>query len=153
MTLWSALVAGLHYLGVMGLAATLSIEILTLKGMVSESALARLTRVDLFYGLSALLVLVTGVARVIWFGKGAHYYLHNWIFQLKVGIFIVVGLWSILPTLRFIRWRKAFSDNAVLPQEEQFCAMRKVVFSELHLLAILPFLAALMARGFGYFGH
>ncbi len=149
---WSALIAGLHYLGIMGLAATLSIEALTLKGAPSAAALARLTRVDALYGLSALLVLMTGVLRVVWFGKGADFYLHNWIFHLKVTVFLVIGLWSILPTVRFIQWRRAFVANAVLPGADQFNAMRKVAFAEVHLLALLPFLAAMMARGMGMIG-
>jgi len=149
---WDALVAGLHYLGVMGLAATLSIEVLTLKGQPDEAALARLTRVDALYGISAGLVLVTGILRVLWFGKSPDFYLQNWVFHLKVTLFIAVGLWSILPTVRFIRWRKAFLSQGLLPTPAQFAAMRKVVFAEVHLLALLPFLAAMMAHGIGVIG-
>lgn len=152
MNVWSAVVASLHYLAIMGIAATLTLEVMTLKGEPSRAALARLARVDMFYGISAVLVLATGLARVFWFGKGADFYLHNMIFHLKVTIFVVVGLWSILPTVRFIQWNLAAKTSGSLPTEAQFNSMRKVVFSELHLLALLPILAAFMARGFGYTG-
>lgn len=152
MQTWAAINAGFHYIAIMGLAATLSIEVLTLKGTVTAEALTRLTRVDALYGLSALLVLVTGLLRVLVFGKGVDFYLYNWIFHLKVVIFIAVGLWSVLPTLRFMRWRKAYLQAGVLPTAAEFSAMRKVAFAEVHLLAILPFLAALMARGIGFIG-
>lgn len=148
----AAMVAALHYLGIMGLAASLSVEVLTLKGEITAAAVRRLARTDLIYGLTAALILVTGIARVVWFGKGVDFYLDNWIFHLKVTIFIVVGLWSILPTVRFIQWRTALETTGALPTAEQFNAMRKVVFSELHLLALLPILAAMMARGYGVFG-
>lgn len=152
MNTWAALIAGLHYLAIMGIAATLSIEVMTLKGSVTKDAVLRLARVDMFYGISALLVLLTGIARVIWFGKGVDFYMHNWVFHLKVTIFVAVGLWSILPTVRFLQWRKSVMTSGALPTGVQFNAMRKVVFSELHLLALLPFLAALMARGIGVIG-
>lgn len=152
MSVWSAIVAGLHYLAIMGIAATLSIEVMTLKGAATKDAILRLARVDMFYGISALLVFVTGIARVVWFGKSVDFYMHNWIFHLKITVFIAVGLWSILPTVRFLQWRKNVETSGVLPTDGQFNAMRKVVFSELHLLALLPFFAALMARGIGVIG-
>lgn len=152
MNVWSAIIASLHYLSIMGIAATLTLEVMTLKGPVSQAAIARLARVDMFYGISAALVLATGLARVFWFGKGADFYLHNVLFHIKLTIFFSVALWSILPTLRFIRWNVAAKTSGALPTAAQFNSMRKVVFSELHLLALLPILAAFMARGFGFSG-
>jgi putative membrane protein len=152
MNVWSAIVASLHYLAIMGIAATLTLEVITLKGSVTRAAVARLARVDMLYGISAGLVLATGLARVFWFGKGPDFYLHNVLFHIKLTIFLAVALWSILPTVRFIRWNAAAKASGVLPTEAQFNSMRKVVFSELHLLALLPILAAFMARGFGFSG-
>tara|TARA_R110002073_G_scaffold336589_1_gene536484 strand:+ start:1575 stop:2036 length:462 start_codon:yes stop_codon:yes gene_type:complete len=152
MNVWSAIVASLHYLAIMGMAATLALEVMTLKGAVTQAAITRLARVDMFYGISALLVLATGLARVLWFGKGADFYLHNVLFHIKLTIFLAVALWSILPTVRFIRWNAAAKASGSLPTAAQFNSMRKVVFSELHLLALLPILAAFMARGFGFSG-
>lgn len=152
MLTWSAINAALHYAGIMGLGAALSVEIILLKGEINKLTLRRLANADLMYGITALLVLITGVLRVVWFDKGADYYLYNWLFLLKVTIFIVVGLWSLIPTLRFIRWRNHANATGALPSAEEIAGMRKIVFAEVHLLAILPFLAAFMARGFGFFG-
>lgn len=147
-----ALFSALHVIGFMGLVAALSVEAILLKGLPSKEVLERLARTDLLYGLSAVLVLGSGVARVVWYGKGAGFYLQNWVFHLKVGIFLFVALWSIQPTMRFLRWRRACRVDGSLPDAAQLATMRKVVFAEVHLVALLPFLAAFMARGYGFFG-
>lgn len=148
----NAMFSAFHILGIMGLAATLSIEIILLKGAPSKEILERLARVDLMYGLSAILVVFTGLARALWYGKEAAFYLHNWVFHLKVGIFVAVALWSIQPTMRFMKWRNACRADGSLPDAAGFASTRRVVFAEVHLLALLPFLAALMARGYGFMG-
>lgn len=151
-TAMNAWFSALHVIGFMGLAAALSVEAILLRGGASREMLERLVRADLLYGLCALLVLGTGLGRVFWYGKGAAFYLQNWVFHLKVGIFLLVGLWSVLPTVRFLRWRSRCRADGSLPDPVQLAAMRRVVFAEVHLVALLPFLAAFMARGYGYFG-
>jgi putative membrane protein len=54
--------------------------------------------------LAAVLALGSGAARVVWFGKGAAFYLHNPVFYIKLALFAAVGLMSIPPTLQFLRW-------------------------------------------------
>lgn len=151
-TALNAWLSAFHVIGFMGLAAALSVEAILLKGAASKEMLERLTRADALYGICALLVLGTGIARVIWSGRGADFYLQNWVFHLKVGTFFLVALWSILPTVRFLRWRGVCRRDGSLPEPGQLNAMRKVVFAEVHLVALLPFLAAFMARGYGFFG-
>ena len=69
----------------------------------------RLQRIDLFFGIAAVVVIVTGIARVVFGLKGADFYLHNPIFWTKMGLFLLVGLLSIAPTVHYLRW------NAALP--------------------------------------
>ena len=54
------------------------------------------------------------------------------------------------PTLRFIRWRNAAaSDETFQPDGKDLATVRRVVFLELHLLALIPLAAVFMARGIG----
>ena len=62
-----------------------------------------LRRVDAWYGISAALVVVSGVLRVTLGLKGAAFYLHNPIFWTKMGFFVAIALLSIPPTIHYLR--------------------------------------------------
>lgn len=145
-----AIAASLHYLSIFVLFALLTAEHLLFKAQIDHATAKRLLRIDIAYGITASLVLVTGIARVLWFGKGLDYYLGNGLFHAKVGLFLLIGLLSIVPTLTFFNWRNDLLAGKA-PQISPALAKRTiwVIRLELLLLVCLPFLASLMARGFG----
>ncbi|MBZ2190022.1 DUF2214 family protein [Alcanivorax sp. JB21] len=144
----AAFIAGFHYLGIMLLTATLLVEWLALRTTITREVLDRLVRIDILYGISAVVILVTGFLRITTaYGKGPVFYMHSMAFHTKVGLFILIGLISIVPTIRFLRWRKAAQANGSLPDAAAVNGTRKLVLVELHILFLLPFLAAIMARG------
>ncbi|MDX1368885.1 DUF2214 family protein [Pseudomonas sp.] len=148
-----AVAAYLHYLSIILLFALLTLEHRLFKLPLDLDRARSLMRLDIAYGLSAGLVLASGAARLVWYGKGLAYYLHNSLFHAKLGLFILVGLLSILPTLVFFNWRNDLRAGRV-PQVSARLG-RLVIMTirlELLLLLILPLLAALMARGFGVIG-
>jgi len=88
----------------------------------------------------------------VFFGaKGVDFYAGNPAFWTKLALFLAVGIVSIKPTIAFIRWRRAARDAAgySVPDAEVRGA-RRLVLVELHLLALLPLAAVLMARGLGH---
>jgi putative membrane protein len=148
--LLSALAAYLHYLGILGILGALTVEWLLCKPGLSALDIGKIARADLVYGVCAGLVLATGVLRVMYFGKGSAYYLSNPIFLLKIGLFLVIGLISIYPTVVFLAWRKSIQSNrALTPDDGQIFRLARVIRIELAILISLPLLAALMARGIG----
>ena len=82
--------------------------------------------------------------------KGGDFYFNAWPIYVKIGLFLVVGLISIKPTLAYIRWKKAFEQDAswAVPAAEH-TAMRKLVMIEVHIGALIPLVAVIMARGLG----
>jgi putative membrane protein len=62
---------------------------------------------DLAYLMLAIVVLASGSARLLWFGKEAAFYLHNPVFWIKLSLFVAIALISIPPTRCFLRWRRA----------------------------------------------
>lgn len=148
-----AIAAYLHYLSIFVLFSLLSLEHVLFK-LPMDSARARsLIRIDISFGITAGVVLLTGLARVIWFGKGWSYYLHNGVFHAKVGLFVLVGLLSIIPTLTFFEWRNALKAGREPHTGEARARLTiGVIRAELALLMAMPLLATLMARGFGYSG-
>lgn len=141
------LLASLHHLLVFGLVSMLVAESVLLRGTLDRQVLQRLAGIDMGYGISAVLLIVVGIARVAFGIKGYDFYLHNPWFHAKMGAFVLVGVLSILPTVRFLRWRKALAANPIyLPDATEVARMRGLVRFELILVAAIFVLAAAMAR-------
>jgi len=136
----------LHFVSLLAIAGTLTTEAVMLKTKLPRRSLSVIARVDLWYGIAAITLLAAGLT--LWLtgiGKPTEWYTRNWIFHLKLTLFIIVGLLSLYPTIFFIRKRKGDPDEEVpVPTLIRFS-----VYAELALLAVIPFLAGLMARGIG----
>jgi putative membrane protein len=109
----------------------------------------RLVTVDRIYGITAIGVLLTGIARTWWGMKGAGWYWTNGLLHLKLGLFIAVALMSIKPTLMFIRWRRQLRSDGRLPGEAEIRQARRWVMVQAHIIALIPLAAVFLARGFG----
>lgn len=145
-----ALLASLHTLSFLLLFCLLALEHREFCLPLDAPRARRLILLDIGYGLAAGLVLVTGALRVLWFGKGLDYYLQNGLFHAKLGLFLLVGLISILPTLTALNLRPALQAGTapeITPRRLQVVLW--TIRIELLLLASLPVLASLLARGYG----
>ena len=109
-----------------------------------------LGRLDLWYFGAAIAVLATGFLRLGFGAKGPDFYLASWPIYVKIALFLVVGILSVYPTLAFVRWRRAFEHDRAwqVPPGEQG-RMRRMVFIEVHLAALIPLFAVIMSRGLG----
>lgn len=146
-----AFVAYIHYLGVMTLMAALVSEHLLISGPLELARARQLVIVDLIYGLAAGAVLLSGILSMFYFGKGAAYYLSNPIYHAKLGLFILLALLSVYPTVQFRSWRtsvKAGQTPEMPPA--RLAAMRRVIRLELLAVVLIPLLAVMMGRGVGY---
>jgi putative membrane protein len=145
--MFDLVLACLHHLLIFGIFGLILCEFVLLKPGIDAVAIRRISRVDLLYGIAAMLIVAVGFSRAIFAAKGWHYYSHNIWFWAKMGTFVVVGLLSIAPTLALGRWRK----SSVLPDEGAVKSVRRLLHYELALFLLLPLFAAAMARGFGEF--
>jgi putative membrane protein len=116
---------------------------------MSPAIVERLAKVDRIYGIAALAVVVTGLARIYLGAKGPSWYWGNWLLHAKIGLFVLAALLSIPPTLHFARWRKALRAGGALPAAEEVRKMRKLVMVQAHIIPVIPLAAAFLARGFG----
>jgi putative membrane protein len=91
-------------------------------------------------------ILAVGFSRAVWGAKGWDYYASNPWFHAKMGAFLAVGLLSIVPTVRFIQWRRGLKAGRIdAPPERQVLAVRRWLIVELLVLALVPAFAAGMA--------
>ena len=149
--LTEVVLAYLHFAAIFTLVWFLAKEWTLLRVGPPALDMHRLSRADLGYGLAAIGVLATGLARLAFGAKPVEFYMKNPIFHAKIGLFILIGLISIVPTLRIAAWRKASVANpAFQPDEAAWRRVRRCVMIELHVIALIPLLAVMMARAIGY---
>jgi putative membrane protein len=145
-----AILAYLHFLAILTMVVFISSEAALCRvEWLNAAAVERLARVDMVYGIAAIAVLATGIARTWWGMKGTAWYWTNPLLHVKLGLFIIVGVLSIFPTLTYFRWRKAVRSSGTLPAEAEIRKTRKLVMIQAHLIALIPLVAVFLARGFG----
>jgi putative membrane protein len=139
-----------HHTLVFSLAGILAAELAMVRVGLMGAALKRLGTIDLAYGAIAGTIIVVGFLRVFFGMKGPTAYLPNPFFWSKLGVFALVGLLSVPPTIRIIRWRRqAAADPAYSPSETEIGAARRFILAEACLFPFIPAFAAVMARGYG----
>ncbi|WP_395644596.1 DUF2214 family protein [Terricaulis sp.] len=140
----------LHFVFAFILVGAIAAEAWVLRLPVDGKVARLLLRIDLFYAIAAVGVILAGVGRVFFGIKGADYYADQPFFWAKMAIFAIVGLVSIAPTRAYFRWNEsARTDAAFVVSEVEAKRVRRFVMIEVHLLVLVPLFAALMARGVG----
>lgn len=135
----------LHFVFLFLIVGSLFLELALVKPQLERAAIKRLSIIDNIYGIGSIGILAAGFT--LWFavGKPAAFYTKNWIFHAKIGVFAVVGILSIIPTVFFAKNKKGNQEELVeVPKK-----IRTLIKLEILLLFIIPLLAVLMAKGVG----
>ncbi|NWG33493.1 MAG: DUF2214 family protein [Chloroflexi bacterium] len=151
MVIVNSIMASLHHILAFTLAACLVYEFIAYRKGLTVAEARRIQRVDLLYGVSAGVLIVVGLLRVYFFEKGPNYYFANHVFWTKMALFVIVGLLSIYPTVRYIRWNPTLAQG-VAPEipDAEFRNIRLLLWLEMAGLVLILFAAPLMARGVGF---
>ena len=149
-----AIMAFLHHLSAFTVVGALVAEVMLFKPPLTVAQARKLQRVDSVFGVSAGVLLVVGLLRVVYFEKGAGYYFSDAFFLTKFIAFVLAGVISIYPTVLFLSWSKALKQG-VAPEMSaaQVRRARMCLMWELTAIVVILFCAPFMARGFGYFGR
>ena len=144
------LFAWLHHVAAFTLVAALAIEIVLLRYPLEPVTILRLQRADFVYGMATVSILAAGFGRALFFEKGWAWYAANPAFAWKLIAFLLVGLVSIYPTVRFMQWRGQLRrDQSPSVTEMDRRWLPRLVALELALIAVILACAILMARGVG----
>lgn len=146
----SAVTAYFHYLSIGIIFASLAIEFFTLKEKLTVKDAWRIVWADSAYGTAAVVILITGILRVLYFAKDTAYYMHQPIFWLKIALYVIVGTVSLYPTISFILWVKGLlEEKAPEITLNKYKILRGIIAFELIGFSLIPLLASMMARGIG----
>lgn len=133
-----------HFIAIIVLAGTLVAQHMLLVGQVNPVQLKKIVRIDRVYGISAVVVLVAGL--LLWFkvGKPAEFYSGNWLFHIKVSLFVIMGVLSIFPTIFIIKASRSKEASITVPK-----SIINLIRAELSCLVLIPLFAVIMAKGHG----
>ncbi len=98
---------------------------------------------------SALMALATGLLRLFFYSKGVDFYVGNPFFWVKMALYVIIATLSIKPALTFIGWKRSIAGGGTAPTGDEIASVRRFIHIELGLLALMPLMAVLMARGIG----
>jgi putative membrane protein len=144
----TTLFAFLHHLCAFTLVSAIAIEFALIRQDLTIASARRILMTDMVYGIAASALVVIGLLRVFFFEKGAAYYFHSHAFLLKLSLFVVVGLLSIIPTMEFLSWRGALKAGQVpVVEPKKRGHVNAVIHAELAAIVIILLCAAIMARG------
>jgi putative membrane protein len=136
-----------HHLIIFALFGILAAELVLVAHGISLDVVAKLSRVDNWYGALAGAIVIVGFSRAIFAAKGWAYYSHNAFFWAKIATFGLVALLSVPPTQQYLKWRR----TGEAPSPADVARVKRFLYAEVFLFAFLPIFAAAMARGFGEF--
>ena len=136
----------LHFIGIFVIASALFTEYMLIKKEMSGAEIKKLAKIDLFYGIAAIVVLLAGLSLWFWVGKPAVIYTRNFLFHIKLTLFLVLGILSIFPSIFFMKNKKKDETQIKVPK-----SIFLIIRIELLILVIIPLLAVLMSRGYGMF--
>lgn len=143
-----AVLASVHLLAILTLVVFLSSQAaLCRMEWMNAAVVQRLARLDMIYGIAAVILLLTGIARLVWGVKGIGGYIGSPLFHLKMTLFVVVVLLSIKPTLTFRRWKKTLDATGQLPAAEEVAKTRQWIMRQAHVVPIIAVVAVFWARG------
>jgi putative membrane protein len=143
------LFAALHLLGLGIALGSIWARARAFRGPLDVAGLRRLFYADNWWGISALVLISTGLVRVLaGLEKGMDYYLQNHVFWGKMALLLgILGL-EVWPMVTLVRWRSQVARGAI-PDTRLAGRFAGISYAQAGLLVGMVLAATAMARGIG----
>nr|AUG32028.1 hypothetical protein PLO_011 [Paulinella longichromatophora] len=143
-------IAYIHYISMMICFSSLIVGRTLIKANLNKYEVFLIIIADIIYGLSSLLILISGILRVLYFGRDSTFYTENPLFWWKVGVYLAIGGLSLYPTVTYILWIIPLRRGE-LPIISKQVIDRLCLILNIELLAfiLVPLLATLLTQGIG----
>lgn len=140
--------AYLHFISILVFAGMLAAECSLCNEHLQPGHVRLLARIDAAYIASAVLVLMSGILLLVGYDRHVWFTLTHPVFWSKFALFVAIGAVAVYPSLQFQRWNRAIAkgQERILTTRD-IRRTRRVILVELAMLALVPLLAAWLARG------
>lgn len=143
------LLAAVHLLGYGFALVSIVGRTRALRRLSGPADLPRVFFADAGWGITAIILIVTGLTRVFGgFEKGADYYLHEPLFHLKMTALVLILILEVMPMMSLIQWRGAIRRGET-PDLSRAPLFARIGHWQSILLILMVFAASGMARGIG----
>ena len=142
------IVAAVHLLGMALALGAAASRARAFDGHLDTAGVQRVLRADNYWGLSALILLGTGLWRA--FGgleKGTPFYLDSNLFWIKMGLFVTVLILEVGPMIALIKWRAALRQSAFV-DTSRAAVFARISATQAVIVGLMVVAAAGMARAF-----
>ena len=142
------ILAALHLLGFGIAVGSIWARALALRAPLDTAGIRRVLYADNWWGVSALLLIGTGLVRAFGgFEKGALYYTHNHWFWVKLGMLGSILLLELMPMITFIRWRTRVAKHGTIDTSNA-ASFALTSFIQAALIVGMMLAATALARGY-----
>jgi putative membrane protein len=143
-----AILAAVHLTAILTLVVFLASQAaLCRMEWLNAAVIERLARRDVIYLIAAVLMIASGIARVVWGVKGPSWYLSQPLFHIKLTLVVAMAVLSVWPSIAFRRWRHTLRAGGALPPAAQVARVRRLVMVQSHALPVVAIIAVFWARG------
>ncbi len=144
----SSLLAYLHSLSMMALAAILFVQLLSIDGLHDRQNVERFVRFSFGIAVAAGVMLISGVGLLFLTERGMAYYLRNPVFYIKLAVFAAMLLIAITPARIILQWHREAGSGRT-PEYGAVLFVKRYLTAEAILFLLIPLAASLSARGIG----
>lgn len=143
-----AVLAALHLVAILTFVVFLSSQAALCRiEWMNAAVVERLARLDVIYGVAAVLMIASGLARLFWGIKGMSWYVSQPMFHIKITIVVAMAVLSIWPSIMFRRWHRNLQATGAMPEALEVKKVRRLVMIQSHVLPVVAVIAVFWARG------
>lgn len=144
----SAFFAYVHSLSMIALGALLFVQLLGFGNLHDREQLQRFFAFCLGMAIAAAVMLVSGLALLLWSAQPSAYYLRNPVFYIKLAVFAAMLLIAITPGRMVTQWHRQAAAGG-LPDADAVFFVRRYFIVEAVLFLLIPLAASITAQGIG----
>ncbi len=142
------LLASLHIVAVLAIVVFSSSQAaLCRTDWMNAAVVRRLLRLDWIYITAAAVLLLSGVARVVWGIKGWQWYVSQPLFHLKMTLVVVTIIIAARVSVTIRRWVKTLDATGALPDAQAINRTRSAIMLHTHIMPVIATVAVFWARG------
>lgn len=134
-----------HFISIIVLASALVAQHLFYSPAINAMQCKKLRTLNIIYGAGAIVAFITGMLLWLAVGKPKEFYSQGGLIHMKMTLFIIMGLLSVVPTIFYKKASKLLAQNEAPITPPKYVI--GVIRAELVILLLLPLIAVFMAAG------